>query len=308
MSRNGLRKAFTLIELLVVIAIIGVLIGLLLPAVQKVRSAAARTRCQNNLKQIGLALHNYHSVYDSFPPGLTTSTAPPNSYYMSWMTRLLPYIEQDNLWSISQAAWQSVNYPWDNPPHVGLSTVLQTYICAADYREMSANWGEGYFVAFTGYLGVNGTNQANQDGIFFNDMAFSFRDITDGTSNTLAVGERPPDLTYWLGWWYAGAGFNAQNGTGDLVLGVVEFNSASGFTPVDQNNNPCPWGPSNPYQYQAGWEGDHNNCDQFHFWSMHPGGCNFLFADGSVHFLAYSAAPIMPALATRAGGEPTPDY
>jgi prepilin-type N-terminal cleavage/methylation domain-containing protein/prepilin-type processing-associated H-X9-DG protein len=295
MSRLLARRAFTLIELLVVIAIIGVLIGLLLPAVQKVRSAANRTRCQNNLKQIGLAMHNYHGVYGSFPPGLTTAAGP--SYYMSWMTRLLPFIEQDNLWRISQAAWQQNNYPWDNPPHVGCSTQMPSYTCPADYRATTPSFAGSFYVAFTSYLGVNGTNQLNTDGLLYNDTFKTIEQVTDGTSNTLAVGERPPDLTNFLGWWYAGAGFNLQNGTGDVVLGVLEVNTTNGYG--------CAYG---PYPYQLAWEGDGNECDMFHFWSMHEGGCNFLFCDGSVHFIGYGSAAVMPALATIAGGEVITDY
>lgn len=288
------RPAFTLIELLVVIAIIGVLIGLLLPAVQKVRSAANRLRCQNNLKQIGIATHNYHGVYGSFPPGLTTATG--NTFYMSWMTRLLPYLEQDALWRISQAAWNTDNYPWHNPPHIGLSKVNQSYICVSDAREMFASYTGGFLIAFAGFQGVSGTNLNTADGVLYANSAVRFSDILDGSSNTLLVGERPPSRDLYYGWWYAGAGQPPnQNGSCDVVLGVNELNTSI---------SSCSKG---PYQFSQGTV--NNDCDQFHYWSMHEGGSNFLFADGSAHFLSYATAPaVVKGLATRAGGEVPGDY
>jgi prepilin-type N-terminal cleavage/methylation domain-containing protein/prepilin-type processing-associated H-X9-DG protein len=293
MTRRGAPGGFTLIELLVVIAIIGVLIGLLLPAVQKVRSAANRVRCQNNLKQIGLALHNYHGVHGSFPPGTTPPAGP--TYYMSWMTRLLPYLEQEALWTISQAAWVTDNNPWHNPPHVGLSKVNNAYICVGDGREMIASYAQGITVAFTGYLGVSGTDSARADGVLYANSAVRFADIIDGSSNTLAVGERPPSADLVYGWWYAGAGQpSAYIGSCDVVMGVQEKNISIGA---------CAPG---PYTFTQGTIND--DCDQFHYWSVHEGGTNFLFADGSVHFLGYSAASVVPALATRAGGETVGDY
>ncbi len=148
----------------------------------------------------------------------------------------------------------------------------------------------GLNVAFTDYLGVEGINQNRKDGVLFLDSTVRFADITDGTSNTLAVGERPPSTDGWYGWWYAGWGQN-QDGSADMVLGVREKNYSARAAS-------CPIG---PYEYGPGRPD--NMCDTFHFWSHHPGGANFLFADGSVHFLPYSARAVMRALATRAGGE-----
>src|SRR5579864_1613152 len=108
------RSAFTLTELLVVIAIIGVLVALLLPAVQQVRAAAARTQCQNNLKQIGLAAHQYHDVRHVLPAGMIFQDK--KALFSSWLAQLLPYIEQDNLWASTRAAYQQSRWPFKNPP------------------------------------------------------------------------------------------------------------------------------------------------------------------------------------------------
>ncbi|MGE3807378.1 MAG: DUF1559 domain-containing protein [Gemmataceae bacterium] len=287
------RLGFTLVELLVVIAIIGILIALLLPAVQKVREAANRVRCQNNLHQVGLALHLYHETSGSFPPAHTGNTGP--YQYLSWMSRLLPYMEQEALWKKTQAAYQSNTWPWANPPHVGLDHVMAVWGCPADRRELIAAYAGGYRIAFTGYLGISGTESTKGDGIIFMNSAVRISDITDGTSSTLIVGERPPSSDLWYGWWYAGAGQPpAHNGAVDVVMGVREKNTTGGG---------CPAG---PYNFKLG---DVNEkCDQYHFWSLHPGGTNFLFADGAVRFMAYRGDLVLPALATRGGDEVPGDY
>src|SRR5881296_612386 len=120
--RGKKHPGFTLVELLVVIAIIGILIALLLPAVQQVRAAAMRTECLNNLKQIGLAAHQYHDTRGSLPAGMQFQNK--KALFSSWLTQLLPYIEQHNLWQITQDAYQHSPSPFKNPPHVGLATVI----------------------------------------------------------------------------------------------------------------------------------------------------------------------------------------
>jgi len=286
------RPAFTLVEMLVVIGIIGVLVALLLPAVQKVREAANRLSCQNNLKQIGLALHHYHDAQGAFPPGVSHG-GPTDPYPdLGWEGRLLPYIEQDALWAQAQQAFQQDRQFWDNPPHMGFGTVVRLYACPSDPRVLSVQTAKVIFhVGLTSYLGVEGTDLNRRDGVLFLNSRIRLADITDGTSRTLLVGERPPSADFWFGWWYGGSG-QSGTGSGDMVLGVRERNVM----------NPGPGGcPAGPYSFTSGrFDGP---CDQFHFWSPHPGGANFLFADGSVHFLDYSADSVLPALATRAGGE-----
>lgn len=287
------RTAFTLIELLVVVAIIGTLIALLLPAVQKTRAAAARISCTNNLKQIGLALHHYHDHNSVLPPGLTLPQKGEPYPRMGWLTRLLPLLEQQPLWELTQTAYaEQRSYPFTFP-HYGIMTPVAMFRCPADDRlDRPQPTHERLRVALTSYLGVLGTNFQENGGVLYGGSRVRFADITDGMSNTLMAGERPPSPDFWYGWWYAAEG-QGKTGSGDTVLGVRELHEASARYATD-----CPPGP-----YRFG-PGDRNQqCDLFHFWSLHPGGANFLFADGSVQFLTYDADDILPALATRAGGE-----
>jgi prepilin-type N-terminal cleavage/methylation domain-containing protein/prepilin-type processing-associated H-X9-DG protein len=291
LSRPRRCRAMTLIELLVVIGIIGVLISLLLPAVQRVRESANRTRCLNNLHQIGLGLHMYHDSLGSFPPGVAgRGGAFP---FLSWHGRLLPYIEQQNLWAQTQQAF-AIDPAFDlNPPHIGFATVLPVYICPSDPNTwMPQRTPIGLMAALTDYLGVEGTDLNSRNGCLYLNSQITLGAISDGTSNTLLVGERPPSTDFFFGWSYAGQG-QRSDGSADMVLGVTEINLRT-----QADTQICPRG---PYSYQPGRFDQ--QCDLFHFWSAHPGGANFLFCDASVHFLPYSAAAIMPALATRSGGE-----
>lgn len=286
------HSAMTLIELLLIIAIIGVLFALLLPAVQRVRDSVARTRCSNQMRQIGLALYQYHDVHLRFPPGVSYNNGNDVFPFMSWNTRLLPFLEQGALWNQSVEAYLLVKYFLDNPPHVALSVVMPLFSCPSDSRTISiAHLSDGKEVAFTDYLGVEGTDQSRQNGVLYLDSRINLSGITDGASNTLLVGERPPSADGILGWWYAGEG-QFQDGSCDMVLGVQEIN-------VGRYGENCPIG---PYSFSSGRP--MNQCDAFHFWSLHTAGAHFLFADGSVHFLSYSVASLLPALATRSGGEP----
>lgn len=297
---NCARRGFTLIELLVVLAIIAILVGLTLAAVQKVRSAAARAQCANNLRQMGLALHHYHDVHGRFPPGCSSGTLEPLKY-LGWQTRILPFIEQEALWHLTMAAYRIGPSPFQRPPHPG-DKVVRIYICPTDDRITIAQvvYGPGGFpTAFTSYLGVCGTDFFGNNGVLYGDSRIRIVEIRDGSANTLLVGERPPGPDLTTGWWYAGTG---QDGRGslDMLLGVRELNG------IRQPNYPhgipalrdCAPGP-----YHYGPDRMQNKCAVLRYWSPHPSGANFAFADGSVRFLSYAADSILPALATREGGE-----
>jgi prepilin-type N-terminal cleavage/methylation domain-containing protein/prepilin-type processing-associated H-X9-DG protein len=290
--RSRRCAAFTLIELLVVIAIISASMGLLLPAVQKIRAAANRIQCANNLKQLGLALHHYHDAQSTLPPGFTSDRPREPFPRITWLTRLLPYLEQEPLWRITVAAYDYRRIPYINPPHLGFGMPIKVLACPADSRALEPqNTHQGYRPALTSYVGVLGTAYDRTDGVVFRDSRIRLTDITDGTSTTLLAGERPPSADFWYGWWYAGFG-QAGTGSADMLLGARERNFGGPYIAT------CPRG---PYHFQAGRVDE--QCDLFHFWSLHSGGAHFLFADGSVHFLSYQADAVLPALATRAGGE-----
>ncbi|MBY0231850.1 MAG: DUF1559 domain-containing protein [Gemmataceae bacterium] len=291
------RRAFTLVELLVVIAIIGILMGLLLSAVQAVRQAAARASCLNNLKQIGLALHSYHDANGGLPAGCSPQDGSSGQPYLSWLARILPHLEQEALYKQSLVAFSSDPDIYSLPHFPVWERKIALYRCPADplaQRLIQGNLN-GRRTAFTSYLGITGTDFSKEDGLFFLGSATRFAEITDGLSNTLAVGERPSSADGTLGSWYGGFGQDLD-GSANSHLGVREFNTYPG----GQYNN-CPNG---PYRYQRG--SPPSLCDAFRYWSFHKGGSNWLFADGSVRFLAYSADSILPDLATRAGGEATP--
>ena len=310
------RRGFSLIELLIAIAIIAILIGLLLPSVQKVRDAAARTRCCNNLKQIGIALHNYEVDNGAFPIALDDNQGsnPVIDYYWywSWMAQILPYCEQINLYQEAEAWTQQGSYPngyWDpwgneagqSNPVLGIAN--QLFVCSADSRTVQAqtvNYDGGLIqVGLTSYLGVSGIRgdlHGDRSGMLVKDQPVLIEEVTDGLSNTLMVGERPPSNDLMNGWWFAGPGYDGT-GTGGVILGAREVGYASSgyFNCSDSDVG------LQPGQIQ-------NQCDQMHYWSLHSGGSLFLLADGSVRYVAYSANSILPALATKNGGEAIGDY
>jgi prepilin-type N-terminal cleavage/methylation domain-containing protein/prepilin-type processing-associated H-X9-DG protein len=289
--RARVRSAFTLIELLVVIAIIAVLVGLLLPAVQKVREAAARTQCMNNLKQMGLGLHNYHSTFAIFPPGWVrvANSNPPTDPSWSWSCFLLPYLEQQNVYNTLSPTSQTLSQAIKNNLTT-LQTPIKTFMCPSDtVFPLNTNRPFTAVVGVTGPISLaisnypgNGGNTSDH-GLFQENIAKRISDITDGTSNTLAVGERKSD---------------AQPGTtagsfAALWAGVSQVGSDSTSVSTDASRG------FTVYRMPDGSNGTGGAFPQSGFSSKHTGGTNFVFCDGHVAFLSnninwtvYGATPL----------------
>ncbi|HET6575223.1 MAG TPA: DUF1559 domain-containing protein [Fimbriiglobus sp.] len=282
------RRGFTLIELLVVIAIIAILIGLLLPAVQKVREAAARTTCSNNLKQLALGLHNYHSAYEKFPAGIRRDQgpAPPstNNYRLNetplrrtnWTIEVLPYIEQENV----QKKWNYTNFNANRgvtgDPATCTWHAIKTFNCPSDpapavdttsdaAESPPRHWGLTRYVANAGRRSYRRAAQTN-DGPFIHTVERNIASISDGTSNTIFLGERSTvdpvfsstgdNLVFW-GWWAFGA-------EGDVLGSAAERINWKMPAPATQAN----------YDLRINV-----------FGSGHTGGANFAMGDGSVRFI-----------------------
>lgn len=321
------QRGFTLIELLVVIAIIAILIGLLLPAVQQAREAARRTQCKNNLKQIALAIHNYHDTFNQFPPGfidlcLPNQSAPVisgphvncnNSPFWvpnggaSWSLLVLPFIEQQNIYALYDPTphpftfvVQNLNLADPNfglPPGHFLATPLDVFRCPSDTGGQLSD-SRGLMVdifnpapgnaigeqARSNYIGNHGVSDTcafytQGDGAFGVNTNFDVGDFTDGTSNTILVGERKSDdghqAAIW-GWSPRSAAGNAffDSGPG-AVLGVTYVELNAGLVNLSGNIIPFP---------------------TFGFSSEHTGGAQFAMADGSVQFISENIESIVPVI------------
>lgn len=281
------RRGFTLVELLVVIAIIGVLIALLLPAVQQAREAARRIQCSNNMKQLGLAMHNYHDTYGNFPAGqfsqqqLDDPNGQPNR--MTWFTSILPFVEQRAMYDLVKPSM--ANSPANTWNETVRKTVVDGFVCPSDPNggKIGNDGFQGNYLANSGHdimVQANAdkpsTNGGGMSGLFFVKSHIGLKDITDGTSNTLMFGEirQSPQANctignYWNGW-----------GMESMFTTLFWINTpAPDFVPqgADANN---PWRttqalpPSGPGSQTA-----------YSLRSAHPGGVMVTRADGSVSFL-----------------------
>ncbi|MHB1425370.1 MAG: DUF1559 family PulG-like putative transporter [Gemmataceae bacterium] len=341
------RRAFTLIELLVVIAIIAVLIGLLLPAVQKVREAAARTQCSNNLKQLGLAMHNYEGAMGTLPPAFPTSVPPAWSglpaYFFSWsaMAQLNPFLEQTNIYNamdLKQPIYVPPNYTISPANQFAVKQFIKLFLCPSDLMNpVSSDYGVTS-IGPTNYavcVGSGTTNGGppfgsplNSDGMFQAGSGFRILDITDGTSNTAMMSES-----------LLGQGPTNAGGAMPAVANAVQRVYAyTGFgTPLSDSScaGASQWNVSDPRGFM--WASGEMRCGSYnHYYtpnapiydcmtndlttytsmafraarSNHLGGVNVLFGDGGVRYVAQGvSSTTWRALATRSGGEtPGGDY
>ncbi len=294
------RFGFSLIELLVVIAIIAILIGLLLPAVQRIRESAARTKCANNLKQMGLALLGYHDTYKMFPRGGYATVAVPQAATatqaaiptkLSWAASVLPWLEQDALFRTIRP-----DLPYTEPANLPAGqTVLAVFLCPTSPNgsvwratpDLPASATNQY--ARSDYGAVNGEralrsptgSNSPERGVLIEAMNLSLADITDGASQTILLGEAPEGIhSIWIS-----------------VHNVFDQSA-----PVSERSSP-----TSPYEscLIPGVFCDFNQ----EISSYHLGGAQTVFADGSVHFLQTSMADaVLAALCSRAGGEPVGDF
>jgi prepilin-type processing-associated H-X9-DG protein len=210
------------------------------------------------------------------------------------MALILPQMDEGPLWAQSQEACQEDSLPFHNPPHIGYVTVLPAYVCPTDARLLlPLTTPSGDQAAFTSYIGISGSAAGPRliPGVLGQAVGVRLTEITDGLTQTLMVGERPPPDSLQAGRWYSGL-YGFENNPGpDEAIAIPAPRWVQDWECAPASSNFGPGRTDNP-------------CDRYHLWSLHPGGANFLFADGAARFLPYSAAPIMPALATRSGGEP----
>jgi len=275
------KAAFTLVELLVVIAIVGILIALLLPAIQAAREAGRRAACQNNLKQHGLGLLAYYDEHKAFPVGNSAPLADGNTGgWWGVNARILPFMEAKNVYQLCNFNYHGSCFDWIAQPQSGAlgTKILAYHKCPDDpLTNPPAMYKLDGGYGCTDYLGVMGSSSTNNDGILLHgnsNSVITLHKVTDGASHTLIMGERAVSNDYW-GWPYCGWGMNGT-GYGDQLM-------------------------STEIGLSKGWpDGNHN----VHFWSYHPGIAQFLFADGLARPLAYDLDyKVFVALSTRAGHE-----
>jgi prepilin-type N-terminal cleavage/methylation domain-containing protein len=322
-SRQESRRtaAFTLIELLVVIAIIAVLIGLLLPAVQKIREAASKLKCQNQLKQLAIAMHNFQDQYKQFAPGLGAAgdtnspgvggypqqTFPRYSRFASWHTHLLPFIEE-------QATYESIiTYDMGNT-FFGVTNpgyTVRQFGCPSDPEASKKHSNGRPLTSYFGVRGIDRPNVGNQtagdpnaEGMLFWRSNIRVSMVTDGLSNTVMIGEHPAsqDGGSW-GWWWTT--LNMRRSTND-PHGDIEFlywpEDVCWGIAVSSSKYGCSKPGAIPAFYRTPYHFK-DLCNYDTFWSFHTGGAFFVFGDGGVRFLQYGARPIMIPLTTRNRGD-----
>ncbi len=294
-------RAFTLIELLVVIAIIAVLVALLLPAVQSAREAARRAQCVNNLMQLALALQNYESSHEMLPPGVVNTTGPiqdlPKGYHFGWLTQILPYIEARTIYN--HFNFKLGLYETENSTTRG--TLVRSFLCPSDNGPGRGALG----VAMNNYAGnhhdVEAAIAANNKGVLFLNSAIRYEDVTDGTSQTIFIGEKLND-GLGLGW-ASGTRASLRN------TGTVINQQSTPVAPAVRPGAPAP--PVDAGVVESGSTGDGEvtaSADALRFVggykSRHPGGANCAFGDGGVRFIKASiAAGVLRLLGNRADGE-----
>jgi prepilin-type N-terminal cleavage/methylation domain-containing protein/prepilin-type processing-associated H-X9-DG protein len=311
-SRRALSKlgGFTLVELLVVIAIIGILISLLLPAVQSARESARRSQCQNNLRQLGLALHNFHSVHGVFPASGWTTAGPgnPDGKFVGWRPLTLPYIEQESLQELYKF---DLNW-WEGTNPTAGGVPVKTYQCPSVPQRQDITSAIAkpprpamtfpVALAPTDYEAIMGVQPASVDPVKYNSsnhFSVMFRnsrvrtvDVLDGTSQTIAVVEcagRP--LVYRL----HRPDFVTQN---DQGIGWIDSEGPFSLDGANANGTQEGCTPANGCLYSMN---KRNNNEPY---SFHPTGANMLFADGHVYLLREATAlPVMAALCTKSAGE-----
>jgi prepilin-type N-terminal cleavage/methylation domain-containing protein/prepilin-type processing-associated H-X9-DG protein len=279
------RRGFTLVELLVVIAIIGILIALLLPAVQAAREAARRSSCTNNLVQLGIALHHYEAAHELLPPGVVDAKGPirnePAGYQMSWLVQILPFIEDGN-------TFRHINFSVGvyDPKNEPVRKVTRSYmLCPSDGGGSRSNDNKIGSNNYAGcHHGVEAPIDAANNGVLFLNSHITTRDIPDGSSFTLLAGEKMVGNAD-LGW-MSGTRATLRN-TGTMVNHTVEPGTRNHRFPNEEQQPKT----ANPL-YVGG------------FGSYHPGGANFALVDGSVRFFSETIdRSLFESLGNRADGK-----